>query len=104
MGTNDQWFLSHVVVDLSFSTLLIMSKLCLCDIQYIGTMPPGMAGSQANFIDEGSKFLLSNNRNFAFGFVTTVNAIKNFGQLVDQHYQFPILIILCLIKMEMHIY
>ncbi|RHN75165.1 putative non-specific serine/threonine protein kinase [Medicago truncatula] len=78
MGTNFLWFLSYVVVGLSISTLLIMSKLCLCDIQYIGTISPGMEGSQANFIDEGSKFLVSKNRNFAFGFVTTVNDTTKF--------------------------
>jgi len=55
-----------------------MSKLCLCDIQYIGTISHGMEGSQANFIDEGSKFLVSKNRNFAFGFVTTVNDTTKF--------------------------
>jgi len=48
-----------------------------------------MAGSQANFIDESSKFLLSNNRNFAFGFVTTVNDTTKF-LLADVHAASPV--------------
>lgn len=77
MGTK-HWFLSYVVVGLSISILLFMSKLCLCDIQYIGTISPGMEASQVNFIDEGSKFLLSKDRNFAFGFVTAINDTTKF--------------------------
>ncbi|KEH38797.1 putative protein kinase RLK-Pelle-SD-2b family [Medicago truncatula] len=72
MGTK-HWFLSYVVVGLFISTLLIMSKPCLCDIQYIGTISPGMEASPMSFIDEKSKFLVSKDRNFVFGFVTTVN-------------------------------
>ncbi|KEH38549.1 putative protein kinase RLK-Pelle-SD-2b family [Medicago truncatula] len=77
MGTQ-HWFFSNVVYVLSISILLVMSKLCLCDIQYIGTISPGMEGSQTNFIDKDFKFLLSKNRVFAFGFVAAVNDTTKF--------------------------
>ncbi|CAK8535168.1 unnamed protein product [Lathyrus sativus] len=69
MGTKQLFLLSNVAAGI---LILIMSKLCWCDDQYIGTISLGMEASQTNYLDKDFKFLLSTNRIFAFGFVATV--------------------------------
>ncbi|KAF6156681.1 hypothetical protein GIB67_017817 [Kingdonia uniflora] len=46
---------------------------CSASNRSFGQVTPGFQGSQMNFIDNAGLFLLSNNSNFAFGFVTTTD-------------------------------
>ncbi|CAA2977080.1 G-type lectin S-receptor-like serine threonine-kinase SD2-5, partial [Olea europaea subsp. europaea] len=43
----------------------------MSSVQRIGKLKPGFKGSQMNWIDNDGLFLVSNNTNFAFGFITT---------------------------------
>ncbi|KAK2445996.1 G-type lectin S-receptor serine/threonine-protein kinase SD2-5 [Trifolium repens] len=71
------WFSSsHVIVLVLF--IFLMSKPCFCRVQYIGKILPGTQVSQMDWIDTAGKFLLSQNKNFAFGFVTTANDSTKF--------------------------
>ncbi|CAJ1973715.1 unnamed protein product [Sphenostylis stenocarpa] len=55
-------------------TLFLLCKVCLAGSQYTGSVLPGaIKGSQMNWIDRDGKFLVSNEGQFSFGFVTTVN-------------------------------
>ncbi|CAI8605924.1 unnamed protein product [Vicia faba] len=53
--------------------ILLLSKVVLvfCGIQWIGKISPGFGGSQMNWIDKNGKFLVSNKKQFGFGFVTS---------------------------------
>ncbi|KAK7352705.1 hypothetical protein VNO80_18133 [Phaseolus coccineus] len=55
-------------------TVLLLCKFCLAANQYTGRVLPGVIkGSQMNWIDRDGKFLVSNDGQFSFGFVTTAN-------------------------------
>ncbi|XP_057434465.1 G-type lectin S-receptor-like serine/threonine-protein kinase SD2-5 [Lotus japonicus] len=71
----NSWFLSHVVATTMMFCfcIFLLCKPCLCGVQYFGKISPGLEGAQMNWIDKDGKFLLSNNEDFAFGFVTTAN-------------------------------
>ncbi|GMY29292.1 G-type lectin S-receptor-like serine/threonine-protein kinase SD2-5 isoform X1 [Fagus crenata] len=51
--------------------VLLLSETSLASTQKIGTIYPGFQASQMTYIDNYGLFLVSNNSNFAFGFVTT---------------------------------
>lgn len=53
--------------------ILLWSKLVLvmAGIQWIGKISPGFEGSQMNWIDKNGKFLVSNKKQYGFGFVTS---------------------------------
>ncbi|KAG9157083.1 hypothetical protein Leryth_009109 [Lithospermum erythrorhizon] len=44
---------------------------CIASVQTIGRLKVGFKGSQMTFIDNGGLFLVSNDSNFGFGFITT---------------------------------
>ncbi|TKY74733.1 G-type lectin S-receptor serine/threonine-protein kinase SD2-5 [Spatholobus suberectus] len=67
------WSFFHIM-----GTLFLLSKVCLAGIQYTGTVSPGLKGSQMNWIDREGRFLVSNEGQFAFGFVTTGNDSTEF--------------------------
>ncbi|XP_050268421.1 G-type lectin S-receptor-like serine/threonine-protein kinase SD2-5 [Quercus robur] len=52
-------------------SVVLLSETSLASIQSFGKIQPGFLASQMLFIDNNGHFLLSNNSNFAFGFVTT---------------------------------
>lgn len=54
-----------------FLSILIQCEVCLASTRSFGKVSPGFEGSQMNWIDNNGLFLLSNNSNFGFGFVTT---------------------------------
>ncbi|XP_022870286.1 G-type lectin S-receptor-like serine/threonine-protein kinase SD2-5 [Olea europaea var. sylvestris] len=51
--------------------ILFVAQICMSSVQRIGKLKPGFKGSQMNWIDNDGLFLVSNNTNFAFGFITT---------------------------------
>lgn len=59
-------------------TLFVLSKVCLAGTQYTGRVSPVLKGSQMNWIDRDGMFLLSNEGQFAFGFVTVSNDSTKF--------------------------
>ncbi|GLT85325.1 hypothetical protein SLE2022_035160 [Rubroshorea leprosula] len=60
------------VVFVGFIILFILlCEICMASYQRIGTMAPPFQASQMSYIDNHGLFLLSNNSNFALGFVTT---------------------------------
>ncbi|XP_047182792.1 G-type lectin S-receptor-like serine/threonine-protein kinase SD2-5 [Vigna umbellata] len=63
------WSLLHIV-----GTLFLLCKVCLAANQYTGRISAGgIKGSQMNWIDRNGQFLVSNDGEFSFGFVTTAN-------------------------------
>ncbi|KAM3759274.1 hypothetical protein ACB098_01G108000 [Castanea mollissima] len=52
-------------------SVVLLSETSLASIQSFGKIQPGFQASQMLFIDNNGYFLLSNNSNFAFGFITT---------------------------------
>ncbi|CAI9772908.1 unnamed protein product [Fraxinus pennsylvanica] len=48
-----------------------MVQICMASVQRIGKLNPGFKGSQMDWIDNDGLILVSNNTNFAFGFITT---------------------------------
>ncbi|KAK7834571.1 g-type lectin s-receptor-like serine/threonine-protein kinase sd2-5 [Quercus suber] len=52
-------------------SVVLLSETNLASIQSFGKIRPGFQASQMLYIDNNGYFLLSNNSNFAFGFVTT---------------------------------
>ncbi|GLT25342.1 hypothetical protein SLA2020_004760 [Shorea laevis] len=60
------------VVFVGFIILFILlCETCMASYQKIGTTAPPFQASQMTYIDNNGLFLLSNNSNFRFGFVTT---------------------------------
>ncbi|XP_052178533.1 G-type lectin S-receptor-like serine/threonine-protein kinase SD2-5 [Diospyros lotus] len=57
---------------------LLLCEVCMASVQNIGKMNPGFTGSQMNWIDNDGVFLLSNNSNFGFGFITTTEDVTLF--------------------------
>ncbi|XP_028779261.1 G-type lectin S-receptor-like serine/threonine-protein kinase SD2-5 [Neltuma alba] len=66
------WSFIHIIGVLGLSSLLL-SEICLAGIQSIGSITPGFQGTQMNWIDKNGMFLVSNNGEFMFGFITTPN-------------------------------
>ncbi|XP_077210541.1 S-domain-2 5 [Tasmannia lanceolata] len=62
--------LVHLVATVCLSVFLL-SGICTASIQRTGNIPLGFGGSQMNWVDKSGLFLLSNNTNFAFGFITS---------------------------------
>ncbi|KAG9455767.1 hypothetical protein H6P81_000275 [Aristolochia fimbriata] len=58
--------------------LLRLWKPCTASTQTIGMITPYFAGAQMNWIDNQGLFLLSKNKNFAFGFTTTSEDVTLF--------------------------
>jgi hypothetical protein len=56
----------------------LLSETSLASIQSIGKIDPGFEASQMLYIDNDGKFLLSVNKTFAFGFITTENDVTLF--------------------------
>jgi len=56
----------------------LLSETCLASIQRIGKIDPGFEASQMLYIDNDGKFILSQNKTFAFGFVTTKEDVTLF--------------------------
>lgn len=56
----------------------LLSETCLASIQRIGKIEPGFQASQMIYIDNDGEFLLSQNKTFAFGFVTTEEDVSLF--------------------------
>lgn len=59
------------IVGLLWLNAFLLFGICLASIQTVGQISPGFQGSEMNWIDHDGLFLLSNDSNFAFGFVTT---------------------------------
>lgn len=53
-----------------FLAIIFIPAPCTCSIQSF-KISPGFQGAQMNFIDNNGLFLLSNDSNFAFGFINT---------------------------------
>ncbi|KAJ1404877.1 putative G-type lectin S-receptor-like serine/threonine-protein [Sesbania bispinosa] len=66
------WSFFHVL-DTLWLCILLLSEVVLAGILWVGKVPPGFEGSQMNWIDRNGKFLVSNNGEFGFGFVTTAD-------------------------------
>uniref|UniRef100_A0A5B7BWU9 Receptor-like serine/threonine-protein kinase n=1 Tax=Davidia involucrata TaxID=16924 RepID=A0A5B7BWU9_DAVIN len=58
--------------------IFLVSETCMASVQNIGKMKTGFRGSQMNWIDNDGLFLLSNNKDFAFGFTTTAQDVTLF--------------------------
>ncbi|KAK4770071.1 hypothetical protein SAY87_030603 [Trapa incisa] len=58
--------------------LLIISATTMAAYQNVGSVKPGFGGTQMNFIDKDGIFLLSNDSNFAVGFITMSNNVSLF--------------------------
>ncbi|XP_061340995.1 G-type lectin S-receptor-like serine/threonine-protein kinase SD2-5 [Gastrolobium bilobum] len=71
------WFIFHIMVTLGLC-IILLSKVCLGGVLYIGKVSPGFEGSQMNWIDRNGQFLVSNKGEFAFGFITTANNTTKF--------------------------
>ncbi|KAF7830295.1 G-type lectin S-receptor-like serine/threonine-protein kinase SD2-5 [Senna tora] len=54
-------------------SFLLLPQICQAGVQSIGMIFPGFRGSQMNWIDKNGMFLLSNDGEFTFGFITTQN-------------------------------
>ncbi|KAK4277172.1 hypothetical protein QN277_015210 [Acacia crassicarpa] len=66
------WSFIHIIGVL-FLSILLLPEICQAGIQSTGTISPGFQGSQMNWIDKNGMFLVSNNGEFMFGFITTPN-------------------------------
>lgn len=62
--------------------ILLLTGTYMASQQKIGTMSTGFKASQMSFIDNKGLFLLSNNSNFGFGFVTTPTDVTLFRLVV----------------------
>ncbi|XP_017231106.1 G-type lectin S-receptor-like serine/threonine-protein kinase SD2-5 [Daucus carota subsp. sativus] len=51
--------------------VLFQPEMCLASVQFHGSIKPGFQGDQMHWIDNDGLFLLSNNSDFGFGFITT---------------------------------
>ncbi|CAK7353702.1 unnamed protein product [Dovyalis caffra] len=71
----DQWGLIRFIGSISLFVLLL-PEACKAGVQYVGTISPGVQGSQMTWINLNGMFLVSNNSNFAFGFTTTQDVTK----------------------------
>ncbi|OIW15008.1 hypothetical protein TanjilG_24117 [Lupinus angustifolius] len=61
-----KWFFFY------FMSTLVLCKVCLGGVEFIGKVSPGFQGSQMTWINIDGKFLMSDNGGeFAFGFITT---------------------------------
>ena len=56
----------------------LLSETCLASIQSIGKIDPGFEATQMLYIDNDGNFLLSVNKTFAFGFITTESDVTLF--------------------------
>ncbi|KAL2548659.1 G-type lectin S-receptor-like serine/threonine-protein kinase SD2-5 [Forsythia ovata] len=63
------WRILKITMMCSF--ILFLVQICMASVQRKGKLIPGFKGSQMNWIDNDGLFLVSNNTNFAFGFITT---------------------------------
>ncbi|ONK81066.1 uncharacterized protein A4U43_C01F24860 [Asparagus officinalis] len=59
-----------LVIAIQFLLIIIFFSKPISSSTQVFKIPPGFRGSQMNFIDNNGLFLLSNNSNFAFGFVS----------------------------------
>ncbi|KAI6681399.1 hypothetical protein NL676_035280 [Syzygium grande] len=57
------------IAGLLWVNAFLLFGICMASIQTVGQISPGFQGSQMNWIDHDGLFLLSNDSNFAFGFV-----------------------------------
>ncbi|GMH10843.1 hypothetical protein Nepgr_012684 [Nepenthes gracilis] len=58
--------------------VLLLSQTSIASVRNVGIMTRGFQGSQMNWIDNSGLFLLSNNSNFAFGFMPTPQDVTLF--------------------------
>ncbi|MED6197948.1 hypothetical protein PIB30_061609 [Stylosanthes scabra] len=58
---------------LFYLCILLQFEIVFASILRVGKVFPGLEGSQMNWIDKDRKFLVSNNGEFSFGFVKTLN-------------------------------
>ncbi|XP_068652715.1 G-type lectin S-receptor-like serine/threonine-protein kinase SD2-5 [Aristolochia californica] len=72
----------HLACGLNLFLLLTLCKTCMASIQSIGRISPLLEGAQMNWVDNQGLFLLSNNKNFAFGFTTTQEDVTLFMLVV----------------------
>ncbi|KAM5552701.1 G-type lectin S-receptor-like serine/threonine-protein kinase SD2-5 [Rosa sericea] len=59
-------------------SVLLLSETCLASVRNFGKISPGFQGAQHSWIDNDGLFLLSNQSDFAFGFVTTPQDVTLF--------------------------
>ncbi|KAM5564484.1 G-type lectin S-receptor-like serine/threonine-protein kinase SD2-5 [Rosa sericea] len=71
------WNLIHFIGFILLSVLLL-SETCLASVRNFGQISPGLQGSQMTWIDNDGLFLLSNQSDFAFGFVPTPQDVTLF--------------------------
>ncbi|KAK1382858.1 Bulb-type lectin domain-containing protein [Heracleum sosnowskyi] len=58
--------------------ILFQPETCLASVRFIGSIKPGFQGDQMHWIDNNGLFLLSNNSDFTFGFITTPDDVTLF--------------------------
>ncbi|KAL1353234.1 hypothetical protein AAHE18_06G223700 [Arachis hypogaea] len=68
------WSQFNVNMDTFFCLgILLQCEIVFASIQRVGKVFPGLEGSQMNWVDRDGKFLVSNNKEFTFGFDRTQN-------------------------------
>lgn len=75
MGTSNSIYFLGLSLCLS---LFILSSTIMAAYQNVGNVSPGLGGTQMNWIDRDGKFLVSNDSNFAFGFITMSSDVTLF--------------------------